>query len=180
MNAEHERAGLVRARSRVLQEHARDLRLRALLESDRALRSLRRDRGRIFGRQDGGLWFRLPRLPVVLCFVRHELHRWLEREGVPPETAADVILACSEACANAMEHPRATERAAFEVGARIRRGEIEIAVRDFGSWDIDEDADGDERGRGLEMIRSLMDDVSIVRREQGTEVTMRRRLASRA
>ena len=174
--ADRERAGLVRVRSRVLQERARDLRDRALLESDRTVQSLRRDSGAIFGEYAGGLSFRLPRLPVVLTLVRHELGRWLEREQVAPEACVDVILACSEACANAMEHPRSTERAAFEVCVRIHRGMLELTVRDYGCWDPDEDADGDVRGRGLDMIRSLMDEVSIVKGTEGTEVTMRRRL----
>jgi anti-sigma regulatory factor (Ser/Thr protein kinase) len=132
--------------------------------------------GAILGERAGGLTFRLPRLPIVLTLVRHELGRWLEREQVPPEARADVILACSEACANAMEHPRATDRAVFEVGVHLHRGVLELAVRDYGCWDADEDAEGDVRGRGLDMLRSLMDEVSIVKGEEGTEVTMRRGL----
>jgi anti-sigma regulatory factor (Ser/Thr protein kinase) len=173
---ERQRAGIARTRSRALREHAQDLRDRATFESGRAVESLRRDGGPIFGEHGGGLSFRLPRLPIVLALVRHELRRWLEREQVPAEACADVILACSEACANAMEHPQETERAAFEVGVSLREGVLELAVRDYGSWDPDEDAEGDARGRGLEMIRSLMDEVTIVRGTEGTEVTMRRRL----
>jgi anti-sigma regulatory factor (Ser/Thr protein kinase) len=174
--AQRESAANVRARSTALRERASDLRIRAAEESLRAVRSLRTTDGRAFGEREGGFWCRLPRLPAVLGLVRHELGRWLEREGVPPEASADVLLACSEACANALEHPQATERPAFEVGVRIRRGVLELSVRDYGSWDPDEDAEEGARGRGLDMIRSLMDDVSIVKSPEGTEVAMWRRL----
>jgi anti-sigma regulatory factor (Ser/Thr protein kinase) len=112
----------------------------------------------------------------MLALVRHELCRWLEQEGVPPEAIADIVLACSEACANAMEHPRSSGRAAFELAVQLRLGTIELAVRDFGSWQPGENGDNGERGRGLDMIRSLMDEVSIVKSAEGTELTMRRRL----
>jgi anti-sigma regulatory factor (Ser/Thr protein kinase) len=177
--AQREKAASVRARSAALRERSGDLRASAAEESLRAVRSLQTRDGPTLGERDGGFWFRLPRLPIVLGLVRHELGRWLEREGVTPEESAEVVLACSEACANAMEHPQATERAAFEVDVRLRRGVLELAVRDYGSWDPDEDAEGDARGRGLDMIRSLMDDVSIVKSREGTEVAMRRRLGER-
>ena len=50
-----------------------------------------------------------------------------------------------------------------------------MIVRDFGSWSA-RTREGN-RGRGLEMIRALVDDVSVARRdEHGTTVTMRRGL----
>ena len=173
---ERERAVVARAQSEALKVRAEALRERALLQSDRTVQMLRRDSGRAFGEQDGGLSFRLPRLPIVLGLVRHELRRWLEREGVAPEPAADVTLACSEVCANAMEHPRASARPAFEVTVRLRDGRVEIVVKDFGRWNADVGAEGDWRGRGLDMVRQLMDEVEIAHGALGTRVTMRRRV----
>ena len=53
---------------------------------------------------------------------------------------------------------------------------IEVVVHDFGRWD----PSGSEhsRGRGLEIMRSLMDEVTIMPGAFGTDITMRRRLAA--
>jgi anti-sigma regulatory factor (Ser/Thr protein kinase) len=123
------------------------------------------------------LSLRLPRRPVALGLMRQELRQWLDRRGVGRNDTVEIVLASSEACANAMEHPRGVERSAIEVDARRRPREVEIVVRDFGTW-ASEPAPGERtRGRGLAMIRALMDDVSVVAGPQGTSVTMRRRLA---
>jgi len=124
--------------------------------------------------------FRLPRLPVVLDLVRHDLRRWLEGEGLAPDAVADVTLACSEACANAMEHPRSPLRAAFDLNVRLQRRRVEIVVRDYGSWTAGGSADGEWRGRGLDIIRALMDEVEVEHTALGTRVTMRKRVDLRA
>jgi anti-sigma regulatory factor (Ser/Thr protein kinase) len=174
--AERERAVAARARSTALRARALDLRERAFFESDRIVRGLTRTEGYAFGDRADGLCFRLPRLPGALGLVRHELRRWLDRQGIPAEAAADITLACSEACANAMEHPRGAERPAFEVTVRLRRRRVEVVVKDFGSWEYADSAEGEARGRGLDMIRALMDEVTIAQGKRGTKVTMRRRV----
>ena len=104
--------------------------------------------------------------------TRTELLLYLLRRSTNPEDAADVTLASSEACANAMEHPRSAVAPAIEIQGHIRAAEVEVIVRDFGSWSAG--AGEGNRGRGLQMIRELMDDVSVARDERGTIVTMRR------
>jgi anti-sigma regulatory factor (Ser/Thr protein kinase) len=54
-------------------------------------------------------------------------------------------------------------------------GELVATVRDSGSW---RDRRGEHRGRGLSIIEKLMDDVNVAAEDDGTVVTMRRRLAS--
>ena len=122
------------------------------------------------------LSLRLPRRPVALGLMRQELRQWLARRGVGRNDTVEIVLASSEACANAMEHPRDVERAAIEVDARTRPREVEIVVRDFGTWASEPAPRAGTRGRGLAIIRALMDDVSVVAGPQGTSVTMRRRL----
>ena len=108
--------------------------------------------------------------------MRQELRQWLDRLGVGRDDTVEIVLASSEACANAMEHPRDVGRAAIEVDARTRPREVEIVVRDFGTWASEGAPEAGTRGRGLAMIRALMDDVSVVAGPHGTSVTMRRRL----
>jgi len=112
------------------------------------------------------------RLRAAVGLARGRLRLWLERSGVDPEIAADIALACSEACANAVEHPVSPRRHAFEVEARRTPAEIELAVRDFGVW-RDNHGPG-HRGRGLRMIRELMDATEIVKGDHETTIVMRR------
>ena len=71
-----------------------------------------------------------------------------------------------------------SRRQAFEVAAHLDPNAIEVAVRDFGRWRATRRRRSTltTRGRGLVMIRSLMDEAKVVRGESGTCVTMRRRL----
>ena len=65
---------------------------------------------------------------------------------------------------------RRLERFLHAVGA----DELIASVRDRGHW---RDRRGEHRGRGIKIIRGLMDDVNIESQNGGTVVTMRRRLA---
>ena len=132
-------------------------------------------RCRPFGDRDGGFLLRVGRSRPLVRFVRHDLRRWLERAGLAAEALSDVELACSEACANAVEHPRRASRQLVEVEAAIDDAELELRVRDFGVWN--EPSGSTLRGRGLEMIRDLMDSFEVQQRADGTELVMRRSLA---
>jgi anti-sigma regulatory factor (Ser/Thr protein kinase) len=142
--------------------------------------NVRRAEGVLFG-EDGDIFsLRLARLPVVLGLLRQQLGTWLKRRGVSADEVVDITLACSEGCANAIEHPLAVGHQAVEVEASLRANEVQVAIRDFGTWAVESGADGQTRGRGLELIRQLMDDVTVNAFKGGTQLTMRRRLNSRA
>ena len=47
---------------------------------------------------------RLPAQPQRLAGLRRELRGWLAGVGATDDEVADVLLACGEACANAVEH----------------------------------------------------------------------------
>jgi serine/threonine-protein kinase RsbW len=110
----------------------------------------------------------------MLRFVRSDLRRWLERADVQCEIADEVTLACSEACANAIEHPQGATRQLVEIEARRDGTQLELRVRDFGSWD--KHPRSELRGRGLGMIHELMDAVDVDHRAAGTEIVMKRAL----
>jgi anti-sigma regulatory factor (Ser/Thr protein kinase) len=148
-----------------------------LIERERAGRGAHTSTAEALGEHGGGLAFRLPRLPITLGLVRHELSRWLEHSGAGPEDVADIVLACSEACANAIEHPRGGELRAFELEAHLHDGVVELTVRDFDRWEGEPPSGDGSRGRGLDMIRALMDQIEISGGEHGTLVAMRRRIA---
>ncbi|HZT17313.1 MAG TPA: ATP-binding protein [Gaiellaceae bacterium] len=144
---------------------------------ERLAESLIRFDGRPFGARGEGFLLRLGRLRPLVRLARHDVRRWLEEARLPAELVDDVTLACSEACANAVEHPREPTRQLVEIEGRRSADEIELRVRDFGCWS--ERAPSDLRGRGLGMIRQLVDSLEVLRRGDGTVVVMRRSLDAR-
>jgi anti-sigma regulatory factor (Ser/Thr protein kinase)/putative methionine-R-sulfoxide reductase with GAF domain len=122
------------------------------------------------------LHLRLPAEPKTLAQVRRILRPWLRERGGGETDVAEVTIAVSEACANAIEHAYSPAPATFELHASGRNGEIVVTVRDEGQWRV---ARGENRGRGLAIIAAAMDDVQIDRTGRGTEVVMRRRLGHR-
>jgi serine phosphatase RsbU (regulator of sigma subunit)/anti-sigma regulatory factor (Ser/Thr protein kinase) len=119
------------------------------------------------------LLLRLPADPPVLAQVRQALRRWLHARGAPDEEIEMITLACGEACANAIEHAYSPALAFFELEARAEDGHITLAVRDIGRW---RGPRGENRGRGLKIMKSVMDVVEVNATPTGTEVLMRRRL----
>ena len=122
------------------------------------------------------LHLRLPAEPKTLARVRRIPRRWLIERGADEEAVAEVTIAVSEACANAIEHAYPPSPASFELDAWGHDGEVTVAVRDRGRWRAPR---GQNRGRGLSIIIAAMDDVQIDRMESGTEIVMRRRLRHR-
>jgi len=168
---ERTRTPALRGEARALRERTRELCEQAELLADALVHSLLRSED-ISRDAPERFSFRAGRLRSSVALMRKRLLQWLERGGVDPASAADITLACSEACANAVEHPVRASRHAFEVEARRTADEIEVTVRDFGSWGSSEQ--DDMRGRGLGMIRELMDETEIVSGDHETTIVMRR------
>jgi serine phosphatase RsbU (regulator of sigma subunit)/anti-sigma regulatory factor (Ser/Thr protein kinase) len=122
------------------------------------------------------LHLHLPAEPKTLAHVRRILRRWLLDRGADEGDVAEVTIAVSEACSNAIEHAYPPAPSNFQLDAWGQNGEITVAVRDTGRW---RPPRGQNRGRGLSIIVAAMDDVQIDRMETGTEVVMRRRLRHR-
>jgi anti-sigma regulatory factor (Ser/Thr protein kinase) len=122
------------------------------------------------------LHLRLPAQPKTLAHVRRVLRRWLISRGADEGDVAEVTIAVSEACANAIEHAYSPAPAAYELDATGENGEVRVAIRDNGRW---RPPRGSNRGRGLSIMVAAMDDVQIDRTDTGTQVVMRRRLRHR-
>jgi anti-sigma regulatory factor (Ser/Thr protein kinase) len=105
------------------------------------------------------------------------LGRWLRDADASSTEIEEITLACSEACANAIEHAYAPGPAALQVTASVSKGETVICVRDFGSW---REARGSHRGRGLVLMKGLMDSVDVDSGDDGTTVRLARRLEALA
>ena len=112
--------------------------------------------------------------PSELAPLRQRLGAWLDAQNVDPEAQRGVVLAVSEAAANAVEHGHGSDGlGVVSVMARMDDGRLALSVRDRGGWR--EPGDPGERGRGLPIIEAIVDEVSIEQTEGGTVVRMQSR-----
>jgi PAS domain S-box-containing protein len=118
----------------------------------------------------------LPAEPESLARLRRKLGRFLHAARVSDSEQYEIILAVCEGAGNAIEHAYGPGDADFGVEIRLQGQELTADVRDEGRW---REPRGVERGRGLQIIEGLMDDVEVLAEERGTVVRMRRRLAAR-
>jgi serine phosphatase RsbU (regulator of sigma subunit)/integral membrane sensor domain MASE1/anti-sigma regulatory factor (Ser/Thr protein kinase) len=119
-----------------------------------------------------------PAEPIRLSEMRHALGRWLRRNAVDSAIANDVTLACTEACTNAIQHAYGSREGKVEVEASISGTLLTVTVRDFGTWRSVEPKVEDETGRGLDLIRSLMEGVEIFPSSDGSDIRMTRRIGA--
>ncbi len=117
----------------------------------------------------------LPTSITTLEPLRATLRRWLSNAGATEEETYEILVAISEACANAIVHARGPASGTFDVSASLD-DEIRVEVRDHGTWRSPRPSSG---GRGLHIMESFMDDVQVTTDATGTVVSMRRRLGTR-
>jgi anti-sigma regulatory factor (Ser/Thr protein kinase) len=119
----------------------------------------------------------LPSEPSALQSLRALLRRWLAQADASDVDVHAIVMACSEACTNAIEHAGAApdERISFE--AVLHDSDVDVVVRDRGHWR--EGRPPSDQGRGLELIDALMDDVRLETTPDGTIVRLRRHLTER-
>ncbi len=118
----------------------------------------------------------LPAQPGELASMRALLRRWLGRADGTEEEVAEILIAAGEAATNAIEH--GGNDVPFEVAGVVDGDEVDITVTDRGSWREKSPERGG--GRGLALIRELMDEVEVTRAADGTTVRMKRRLRNGA
>lgn len=115
--------------------------------------------------------------PPALSSFRQTLRRWLSEQGATDEQVQDVVMAVNEACQNAIEHAYGLTPEPFNVLLEGDDGEITVTVRDRGGW---RERISDDRGRGLPLMRALMDTVDIDQRASGSTVVLTRSLRAEA
>ncbi len=113
--------------------------------------------------------------PAALAAFRQGLRRWLEERGAEADEVQDIVMAVNEACQNAIEHAYGLAPEPFDVKLTCEDGSVAVTVRDRGGW---REGRSDDRGRGLPLMRALMDAVEIEQRPTGSTVTLRRALRS--
>src|SRR3954452_11024669 len=113
---------------------------------------------------------RLPRDARSLPLMRGLLRQALEHLDVMPQTIEEIVLALTEACANVVQH--AGEHDEYQVDVNITDDTCLLSVLDDGQgFDFEKvSAPGGsplEGGRGLILMRALVDELKFVRAEDG-------------
>ena len=116
----------------------------------------------------------LSRLPQVRAFAEEAARAY----GFDQNAAFQIKAAASEAVANAIEHGSNGPGDEVQVEAVDEAGALVLYVRDAGSFRPRVSRGGDlpERGRGLQFLGQMMDDVDVRPGARGTEVRMLKRL----
>jgi anti-sigma regulatory factor (Ser/Thr protein kinase) len=101
---------------------------------------------------------------------------WLEEAGATKQETFEVLLATTEAFANAVEHPKVPTTHLVDIEGTITDQAVTISIRDYGTWQSDQTRK-EEGGFGQVLMEKLMDAVRVECSVDGTTVTLRRRLA---
>ena len=127
----------------------------------------------------------LPMVPEMEIEASKTATAIAESMRMSPDRIDEVRMAVVEACINALEHSRSSEKevfVTFEVVGERDPEKLRITVRDtgvgFSPEEIEEPTIQEKlksrrkRGWGLKIIRGLMDEVEILSGSEGTTVVM--------
>jgi anti-sigma regulatory factor (Ser/Thr protein kinase) len=124
---------------------------------------------------DEELRLRVAARPEELAAIRRLLRGWLSDAGADRRAIEAVLLASGEACTNAIEHAYGPGEQTFELEGARDGDDVVLVIRDSGRWRAPR---GQNRGRGLGLMETFMDEVEVTPGENGTAVRMRRRITS--
>jgi serine phosphatase RsbU (regulator of sigma subunit)/anti-sigma regulatory factor (Ser/Thr protein kinase) len=113
-----------------------------------------------------------------LAATRKALRNWLAQAKVDAVQTQDLVIAAGEAVANAIEHGhRHTPRGLISLRATAVCDQVQLTVVDTGSWKAPQPDPSAHRGRGITLMRALMEDVVIQPGTEGTTVQLCTRIA---
>ncbi len=114
-------------------------------------------------------------VPFAAPFVRRGLERFLVDHGVGDDHRFSVITAVGEAVANAVEHAYADLPGTVRLCVRFEDSIVRVHIEDCGRWRPA--TKEEERGRGIPLMRALMDRVEIRTDSASTQVRMQMQTA---
>ncbi|WP_431232590.1 SpoIIE family protein phosphatase [Mycolicibacterium psychrotolerans] len=118
----------------------------------------------------------IPADALHLAPARAALRDWLTSAGIDHDQAQDVLVAAGEAVTNAIEHGyRHGEGGTITLQATSDVDLLRLTITDAGSWKPKETG-YTHRGRGIQIMEALMEDVSILPDATGTVVRLSTRI----
>lgn len=118
--------------------------------------------------------FSLPAQPANVALVRQAVAGLADSLGIDPARTADIKIAITEACTNAVVHAYPERDGMLEVAMDVEHGRLVLTVRDrgHGMRPLPADSDGPPLGFGLALIASLSDEFGIAGGRDGTAVRL--------
>jgi len=120
-----------------------------------------------------------------VAVARRAVGVFAQSRGFSPSEVSDIVLAVGEACSNAVEHGH-TQKSQIVVRCSFENGTLTIEIGDRGSGFDEERARNSEipaeflgRGRGIPIMRAVMDGVRYEITKTGTTVFLEKRLVAR-
>ncbi|WSQ55213.1 SpoIIE family protein phosphatase [Streptomyces sp. NBC_01218] len=113
-----------------------------------------------------------------LAPVRRALRGWLDQCDLPSGTVQNILVAAGEACANAIEHGHRDapgDTVYFRAEASVVN--LRLTIADSGRWKVPQPERNAHRGRGMGLMRALMQQVTVTQSPTGTTVDMHTRIA---
>jgi len=124
----------------------------------------------------------LPRDELTVPVARHIASNAMEEIGVDEETVQDIAVALTEACTNVLRHSGPGEE--YQVSFEVDEDDCTIRVKDTGrgfdstSLGMEHADVSAEQGRGIELMRALVDQVRFTSKpEDGTVVHLEKSVA---
>jgi PAS domain S-box-containing protein len=126
-------------------------------------------------REGVALIVRAAAAPDRLAGIRADVGTWLHDRGIGAALREDLVLAVAEASANAVEHAYRDGRAGdITIEGSVDR-DVVLRIVDRGTWRYGEGQP--DRGRGMHIMRSLVDDMEVFRQREGTTIVLRKQLS---
>jgi anti-sigma regulatory factor (Ser/Thr protein kinase) len=119
--------------------------------------------------------FEFSAIPLAVPIVRRTLHRYATRLGLDEDHAYALITAVGEATATAVEHAYPERPGLVRLRVAGADGTLHATIEDDGRWKQAQKRE--ERGRGLPLMRALMDGVEIRTNQSHTTITLTMRYA---
>lgn len=113
----------------------------------------------------------LPAHPDSLALLRHVVRGFRDAYAIGADTMDDIVLAVSEAAANAALHAYGSRRGSMTLVARVEDERLHILLRDHGCG-IDPSATTPVLGHGLSLMTHVAQTIEVVGSPAGTDVVM--------
>jgi anti-sigma regulatory factor (Ser/Thr protein kinase) len=117
----------------------------------------------------------LPAEPQSARMIRRGLRRLCIAAGLTEQSTQNLLVASGEAVSNAIQHAYGAEGGTVAIAAYRLGGELVVEISDEGTWRAPRQ---DGHGRGMTLMRRLVDSASLENSASGTTVVLRTAIRS--